>query len=303
MTGFSDEKRAYIRNELLDTGRELFARYGLKKTTISDLTDPVGIADGTFYRFFDSKERLYLEILSREQEAFADCVDDLLADASGPQEGLTAYLRLTVEEIEINPLIQQLLVEDDWERLVEEFSEDELTEQRDQELGYLLPYVQAWQEDGQLVDGDPRAITGAVNAAAFVALHREEFGDELYPAVRETLVESVAKGLITDSKTSSSVSETQTDEEQTQSTRGGRSTQWHNTRHRVTYSGSKRSEETISHSPAVKAQTSASSFTQACRSRRGSSSRPPRTEHSRGTQRFRTRSSDSIRSTIPSPTH
>ncbi|WP_233563525.1 TetR/AcrR family transcriptional regulator [Haloarcula sp. Atlit-7R] len=118
MAGFSDEKWAYIRSELLDTGRKLFARYGLKKTTISDLTDPVGIANGTFYQFFDSKERLYLEILTREQEAFADRVDDLLADASGPQEGITAYLRLTIEEIETNPLIQQLVVEDDWARLV-----------------------------------------------------------------------------------------------------------------------------------------------------------------------------------------
>ncbi|AZQ16116.1 TetR/AcrR family transcriptional regulator (plasmid) [Halorubrum sp. PV6] len=224
MAGFSDEKRAYIRSELLDTGRKLFARYGLKKTTISDLTDPVGIADGTFYHFFDSKERLYLEILTREQEAFADSVDELLADASGPQEGITAYLRLTIEEIETNPLIQQLVVEDDWERLVQEFSGDELAEQREQELGYLLPYVRAWQEDGQLIDGDPRAITGAINAAAFVALHREEFGDDLYPAVRDTLVESVASGLTTDSKPTPSTSETRADEEQPQSTRDERST-------------------------------------------------------------------------------
>ena len=222
MAGFSDEKRTYIRNELLETGRKLFARYGLKKTTISDLTDPVGIADGTFYHFFDSKERLYLEILTREQEAFADSVDELLADAPGPQEGITAYLRLTIEEIETNPLIQQLVVEDDWERLVQEFSEDELAEQREQELGYLLPHVRSWQEDGQLVDGDPRAITGAINAAAFVALHREEFGDDLYPAVRDTLVESVASGLITDSKASSSASETRTDKKQSEPTRDGK---------------------------------------------------------------------------------
>ncbi|RLM62917.1 TetR/AcrR family transcriptional regulator [Halorubrum sp. Atlit-8R] len=224
MAGFSDEKRTYIRNELLKTGRKLFARYGLKRTTISDLTDPAGIADGTFYHFFDSKERLYLEILTREQEAFADSVDELLADASGPQEGITAYLRLTIEEIETNPLIQQLVVEDDWERLVQEFSGDELAEQREQELGYLLPYVRAWQEDGQLVDGDPRAITGAINAAAFVALHREEFGDDLYPVVRDTLVEGVASGLTLDSKPTPAASETRADEEQPQSTRDRKST-------------------------------------------------------------------------------
>ena len=197
MSGFSEEKRAYIRRELLETGRELFARYGLKKTTISDLTDPVGIANGTFYQFFDSKERLYLEILTREQEAFAERVDDRIADIDEPEQAIQTYLRLTVEEIETNPLIQQLVVDDDWERLVQEFSEAELAEQREQELGYLLPYVEKWCDEGRLKGDNPKAVTGAINAAALVALHREDFSDELYPAVRDTLIESVAAGLTT----------------------------------------------------------------------------------------------------------
>ncbi|WP_233563527.1 hypothetical protein [Haloarcula sp. Atlit-7R] len=80
------------------------------------------------------------------------------------------------------------------------------------------------EADRQLVDGDPRAITGAVNAAASVALHREECGDELYPAVRDTLVESLATGLTTDSKPTPDAPETQADGEQPQSTSDGRST-------------------------------------------------------------------------------
>lgn len=59
MTAFDDHDRKRIREALIETGRERFARYGLRKTTIADLTEPAGITTGTFYRFFDSKEELF----------------------------------------------------------------------------------------------------------------------------------------------------------------------------------------------------------------------------------------------------
>lgn len=66
--GFTDRERTAIRNDLIDAGRELFGKYGLKKTSIEDLTKTVGIAQGSFYTFFKSKEKLYLEVIEREGE-------------------------------------------------------------------------------------------------------------------------------------------------------------------------------------------------------------------------------------------
>jgi len=67
--GFTDREREIIRNDLVATGRELFGTFGLKKTSIEDLTKAVGIAQGSFYTFFNSKEELYLEVMDREGEA------------------------------------------------------------------------------------------------------------------------------------------------------------------------------------------------------------------------------------------
>ena len=66
--GFTERERDIIRNDLIETGRELFGTYGLKKTSIEDLTTGVGIAQGSFYTFFKSKEELYLEVIDREGE-------------------------------------------------------------------------------------------------------------------------------------------------------------------------------------------------------------------------------------------
>jgi len=113
MRGFSDEERARIRRGLLETGREQFARYGLKKTTIADLTDPVGIANSTFYRFFDSKEALYAEILQSLEEEIAESIVRDSLESTGLR-GVVVDLRWNGGGNNglVRPLIRQLVA---WE--------------------------------------------------------------------------------------------------------------------------------------------------------------------------------------------
>ncbi|MEV1174059.1 helix-turn-helix domain-containing protein [Nonomuraea sp. NPDC049784] len=44
---------------------QLFATQGLKKTSLDELVAAPGIAKGSFYAFFDSKEELYKEVMIR----------------------------------------------------------------------------------------------------------------------------------------------------------------------------------------------------------------------------------------------
>jgi AcrR family transcriptional regulator len=197
MKGFSDEKRRYIRRELLDTGRALFARYGLDKTTMTDLTGPVDIAPSTFYQFFDSKEALYLEILEREGERFYERAVTPLEEHSDPEQALTEYLHIVFEEMETNPLIERLLADNELERLAHLYTEAEFIEQRTRELGYIMPYIRECQERGAIREGDPETIAATIDSAAVLALHEKEVGEDLYPAVRDMLIETVATGLTT----------------------------------------------------------------------------------------------------------
>ena len=221
MRGFDADERERIRDLLRETGRDLFARYGLDKTTIADLTDPADIANGTFYRFYDSKEELYFEILREEGERLAA---DMLAESFervgagagasegegengneetlSPEEGIVAFLTLLCEEIETNPLVRRLVVDDDLSRLMAQFSDEELREERAQSLSYVVPYVEQWQAEGLLREGDPELLAAAMGVVKFVAYHEDDFHDEeFYRAVRNALIEVVAAGL---TRTSSS---------------------------------------------------------------------------------------------------
>lgn len=195
MKGFSDEKRDLLREELLDAGRTQFARYGIDKTTIADLTGEVDIAPSTFYQFFDSKDELYLAVLDRETERFYGRAVTPLEESDDPERAIQEFLRITFEELETNPLVEQLFTGDDYERLTRLYSDEELAEQIDRELGYLLPYVEAWQAEGTIRDGDPEAIAGTIEAAVTLAPYREEIGEDRYPAIRDTMIETIAAGL------------------------------------------------------------------------------------------------------------
>ncbi|MGF9965983.1 TetR/AcrR family transcriptional regulator [Bacillus rhizoplanae] len=53
------------RNEILDTAERLFVSKGYMKTTVNDILREIGIAKGTFYHYFKSKEEVMDAIILR----------------------------------------------------------------------------------------------------------------------------------------------------------------------------------------------------------------------------------------------
>lgn len=52
-------------NELLDAGQQLFFQKGYELTSVNDIIEKVGVAKGTFYHYFDSKDDLLDKIVDR----------------------------------------------------------------------------------------------------------------------------------------------------------------------------------------------------------------------------------------------
>lgn len=197
--GFSESERERIREGLVVEGRDLFERYGLRKTTIADLTDAVGIADSTFYQFFDSKEELYIEILEREGERILPRMLAPMEAADDPETAIVDFLTTLMDEIETNPLVRRLVIEpEELERLREYRTPEERAAERRESLSYFLPYVRDWYEAGEVTGPSPEVIASAIRSVSFLTLHRDDVGDEMYPETRDLVVRSVARGLTAD---------------------------------------------------------------------------------------------------------
>ena len=196
--GFSEAERERIRERLLAEGRDLFAQYGLTKTTIGDLTDAVGIANSTFYQFFDSKMDLYVKVLEQEGAQLVPKLVAPLEEHDDPETAIVAFLTTLMDEIETNPLVERLLVDtEEMERLREYHTDAERRQDREESLGYILPHVQSWYEAGEVSGPNPRVIASAIRSVSFLTLHRDDIGEDLYPATRDLVIRSVAAGLTT----------------------------------------------------------------------------------------------------------
>jgi AcrR family transcriptional regulator len=67
------------RDELLDAAQRLFARHGLAPTSVADIAAEAGVAKGSVYRYFDSKEALLSALKNRFFERMMGRVTDVVA--------------------------------------------------------------------------------------------------------------------------------------------------------------------------------------------------------------------------------
>ena len=60
---FSEKKRHEISRQIKEAALRLFKTKGIRKTTVAELAESVGIAKGTFYNFYATKGQLVAEIM------------------------------------------------------------------------------------------------------------------------------------------------------------------------------------------------------------------------------------------------
>ncbi|MBI5231175.1 MAG: TetR/AcrR family transcriptional regulator [Coriobacteriales bacterium] len=71
------------RDELLDTALGLFLQRGYDRTSVDQITTTVGVAKGTFYHYFDSKEVLLEQLVQRFGEQLLEQVEAHMSTVTG----------------------------------------------------------------------------------------------------------------------------------------------------------------------------------------------------------------------------
>lgn len=208
MRKFSEEERDRIREQLIQTGRELLLTYGPAKTTVNDITEPVGIAKPTFYQFFDAKSDLYVEIFEREFDDYVENMQSELEGVENPRELLERFFWCYVEFGEENEFIQQVFLKGDYRDVVGDLSSDQIAEIERKEMEALIPPIEDIQarSEGPISEMDPITVLGIMGSSlGLLVLHKgeyEEYGDALeeiedgiYYHLQEALIATLARGL------------------------------------------------------------------------------------------------------------
>ena len=106
------------KGEILDTAQQLFFQKGYDHTSVNDIITSIGIAKGTFYHYFESKEDLLDKLVSRWIHEVLPRVKKLAKRKDlNAIEKLNQYFitirNLKVENIELMKILMRVLYKDE----------------------------------------------------------------------------------------------------------------------------------------------------------------------------------------------
>ena len=120
--------------ELLAEARQVFAEKGYKKTNISDITKRAGMAVGSFYKYYESKEAIFLEVYVAENNRIREETMQRVDWQGEPEAVVEQLFAVTFELISPNKILaanafHQFLIQTFSQRLQEKaFSQEEVAQ-------------------------------------------------------------------------------------------------------------------------------------------------------------------------------
>ena len=188
---FTEEQNETIRRDLIREARCCGVTVGMRKTSVEQLTEAVGISKGSFYKFFDSKELLFFAVLEDiHTECFAAAQKSLQENAAIDPASRTAAAILAACRW-LSETKAFVFIENDAEFLLHRLPEEVKTAHYHDEETHIRLLLEKYD----LVPSRGISLAAAtVRGLILTVSHKEQIG-ELYPQVLETLVYGACREL------------------------------------------------------------------------------------------------------------
>lgn len=99
--------------EILDAAAAAFAEFGFAGTQVQAIADRLGVGNGTVYRYFPTKEALFLAAVERGLEELSAEMDAVVADETAdPVEQVGRAVRAYLEFFRRRPEMAELFVQE-----------------------------------------------------------------------------------------------------------------------------------------------------------------------------------------------
>jgi AcrR family transcriptional regulator len=193
------EKKEVVKDKqaiIYHYGKELFSTKGFKDTNISDITKMAGIAVGTFYSYYPSKEKLFMEIYAEENIKLKKSMLAAVDVKEEPLPLIRKFLVMNVEGIKSNPILSQWYNKDVYGKLEQLFREENGLDSLDFLYGGFVELFKLWQAEGKIrSDIQIELIMGFFTVLINADLHKEEIGIQHFPHILDYLLEFIMDGL------------------------------------------------------------------------------------------------------------
>lgn len=180
------------RRSLLQAAEDVFADLGYHDASIVKITDAAGVAQGTFYLYFQSKQQVFdelvLDLNRRVRRAMSEGAAQGTTRAERERLGFRGYFRFTSQHPALYRIIRQAeivaphILRQHYERIAE---------------GYVAGLQEA-MDDGEIVSADPEVLAWILmGVGEIIGMRWILWGDagEVPDAVLDEMAAFVARGL------------------------------------------------------------------------------------------------------------
>jgi AcrR family transcriptional regulator len=189
---FSDTEKELIQKRLLEQGYKLFSAYGLKKTNVDELARAAGISKGAFYRFYESKETLFMDVIEQvEREMRQQLIAMIDLPGPTPRARLYAVLRKGFDIFETVPILK-FFTNADFDLLFSRVPAEKVREHLAADQVFLLELVERCRSAGIPIRAPTEQMFGMLYPLVLAKFDEEAFGKDLLKNSIDALLELVA---------------------------------------------------------------------------------------------------------------
>lgn len=185
------------RDELIEAAQTIFRSKGYKATQVADVTRKAGIAVGSFYKFFDSKEDLFVDVYVKENAALKERLFASVDPDDDPVTLATTLVSRNAVEMNGNPILREWYNTSLMARLQGNFQKHGFGSLNQMLDGGVTTAITRWQESGLIrKDIDTEHIAAIFRSIPYIDLHKSEIGVEHFPEIMSTVTELIMRGLM-----------------------------------------------------------------------------------------------------------
>ena len=190
--GFSEQEQKIIREKLLQAGAYHLENYGVRKTTVDELAQAASISKGAFYKFYSSKEELFLDVLEMFEKQFREDSIRGLQDiqAGSDKESIYLFLKKAFSVFKSHPMFHNFN-QQDYEILMRRLPAEKVNAHFSSDDDFVADLIMAWAKKGILLVQDVEIVSALAKSLFYVTLHAEEIGEH-HPAAFDILLNLVA---------------------------------------------------------------------------------------------------------------
>lgn len=182
---------------ILKYGRELFSSKGFKDTNVAEITKMAGIATGSFYNYYTSKDMLFMEIFLEENLKLKKKIMEIIDIEADPINVIQQMMFLNNQGMSENPILREWYNKEVFNKIEHIYREKIGIDQINFLYDIFIDIVKNWQVQGKMRD-DIKAdmIMAIFTALIIIDSHKDEVGLQYFPHLLNYMMEFVMKGLM-----------------------------------------------------------------------------------------------------------